>query len=319
MKTTDVLGCVGSATLILMAALWIPLLGPFISLLTPLPFLYYTTKLGVGHGVKLLALALGSVGLLGHWTGHPQAILFAIEFSLLGLLLSELFRKGLSVGKTVVSATAFLLMLGFGFLLYGALRRGMGPWELIRAYLGENLRATFRAYEEMGVVSDNGEAFRQYGQPIIDALLTIFPALMIVGTGFVAWLNVILARPLFRATHLAFPEHFRMERWRAPENLVWVLLASGFALFFTSGGIQFVAINTMIVVTAVYVFHGLSIVVYFLDKYHVPVWVRIGLYLVIVVQQLFLVVLALAGLFDQWINFRRIPWQSNNDLGEEGE
>jgi hypothetical protein len=33
---------------------------------------------------------------------------------------------------------------------------------------------------------------------------------------------------------------------------------------------------------------------------------RIGIYFLIIIQQLFLAVLALAGLFDQWIDFRKI-------------
>jgi uncharacterized protein YybS (DUF2232 family) len=81
---------------------------------------------------------------------------------------------------------------------------------------------------------------------------------------------------------------------------------SGFALFFLSGGIKLIAINVLIVIMAAYLFHGLSIILFFLNKYKIPSWMRIGIYFLIIVQQLFLAVLALAGLFDQWIDFRKI-------------
>lgn len=66
------------------------------------------------------------------------------------------------------------------------------------------------------------------------------------------------------------------------------------------------AVNALIVILAIYLFHGLSIVVFFLNKFHVPSWIRLGIYFLIIIQQLFLIVLTFAGLFDQWIDFRKI-------------
>ena len=58
MKLHDLLGCVGAATILLLASALIPLIGPFFSLVTPLPFLYYSTKLGVRQGVKLVCITI---------------------------------------------------------------------------------------------------------------------------------------------------------------------------------------------------------------------------------------------------------------------
>jgi len=66
------------------------------------------------------------------------------------------------------------------------------------------------------------------------------------------------------------------------------------------------AINALIVLMVIYFFHGLSIVLFFLNKYNVPSWARFGIYFFIVVQQLFFVVLVFGGLFDQWVDFRKM-------------
>jgi uncharacterized protein YybS (DUF2232 family) len=129
---------------------------------------------------------------------------------------------------------------------------------------------------------------------------------MAIGTGFAVWLNVVMAKPIFRAKNLDYPEFIPMGQWRAPEGMVWGIILSGFALFLAEGGIKLIALNAFIVMMTVYLFHGLSILLFFLDKFHVPTWVRIGFYLLIIIQQLFLGLLALAGLFDQWVDFRRI-------------
>ncbi|MFH1243628.1 MAG: YybS family protein [Pseudomonadota bacterium] len=306
MKLTDLLGCVGGATFFLLASAWIPVFGPFLSLLTPLPFLYYSTKLGLYQGIKLAAAAMLAIGLITRLTGYPQIILFGVEFSLLGLALSELMRRRFSLGQTIFFATAFMLVVGWCFLFFISLSKNVGPFEMISEYLQGHLKETIEAYEETGITKENALELEQYAKVFMDIISKIYPSLMIVGTGFAVWLNVIIARPLFRIGHLEYPGFISMDRWQTPESLVWGVIVSGFALFFSSGGITLIAVNVLIVIMVAYLFHGLSIVLFFLNKYNIPSWMRVGIYFLIIIQQLFLVVLALAGLFDQWIDFRKI-------------
>lgn len=306
MRLTDVLGCVGWAAFFLLAPAWIPLFGPFLSLLTPLPFLYYSTKLGLFQGIKLAALSLLAIGLFAKVAGYPQIILFGIEFSILGLALSELMRRKFSIGQTIFLATAFMLLLGMCFLTLTALSKNMGPFEMMLKYLQGHLKETIDAYEETGISKESAVELEAYAKAFMDVISRIYPSLMIVGTAFAVWLNLIIARPLFRMGRLDYPDYIQMDRWQAPEGLIWVVIVSGFALFFSSRGIRLVAINSLIVMMAVYLFHGLSIILFFLNKYNVPAWMRIGIYFLIIIQQLFLVILVLAGLFDQWVDFRKI-------------
>jgi len=307
MKTTDVLGCVGGAAFLLLASAWIPFIGPFFSLLTPLPFLCYATSLGLREGIKLSALAVFTIGLLANFMGQPQVIIFVIEFSIIGIGLSELFRRELPLGQTLLLATVFMLLLGLGLLFFIGLSKNMGPVEMILAYMAEHINATIRVYKDVNVEGGtDAQALETYAKAFMLIISKIYPSLMIIGTGFALWLNVVIAKPLFRLWKLKYPSFEPMDRWQSPEWLVWGVIISGFALFLSSGSIEFLAINALIVILAIYIFHGLSIVLFFLNKYKVPTWIRVGAYVLIMVQQLFFVVLILAGLFDQWADFRRI-------------
>lgn len=306
MKMTDVLGCVGGAAILLLASAWIPLIGPFFSLLAPLPFLCYTTSLGLRDGIKLAAIAVFTIGLLANFMGQPQVFVFVVEFSLIGIGLSELFRRELALGQTLFLATAFMLLVGFGLLFFIGLSKNMGPIEMILGYMGAHLDATVRAYKDANVEGVDATALETYAKAFMLVISRIYPSLMIIGTGFALWLNIVIAKPLFRIFHLRYPKFEPMDRWQSPEWLVWGVIASGFSLFLASGSIEFLAINALIVILAIYLFHGLSIVLFFLNKYRVPTWIRIGAYILIMVQQLFFAVLILAGLFDQWADFRKI-------------
>jgi uncharacterized protein YybS (DUF2232 family) len=303
MEKSDVLGCVGCTAIIFFISAWIPLLGPLLRLLAPLPFLFYATKLGPQEGLKLAAIAIGIIGGIASLAGHPQFILLGIELSALGLVLSELFRRNLGVGQTILLGTAFMILLSLGYLFVIGLSRGMGPLELLLDYLHGQVKAAVDAYKEMGAPIEDVSELEAYAKVFIE---TIYPALIIVGIGFSVWLNVVVSRPVFRMGNLRYPEFGPMDHWRAPDAMIWGVIASGFGLFLFSGSLKSLAANTLLVLMIVYLFQGLSIVLFFFNKYHLPPWVRVGIYLLLFVQQVFMLILAVAGLFDQWLDVRKI-------------
>jgi uncharacterized protein YybS (DUF2232 family) len=306
MKIKDVLGCAGWAALFLLIATLIPFAGPLFSMLAPLPFLFYSSKLGFYGGLKTTLLAVGVIALAAHLAGLPQVVLFCAEFGFLGFVLSELYRRNLTFGYTLFWGTTCMLLLGFLFLFFSALSENMGPLEMLLKYLHTNLKETIEAYKQSGVSEEKAADFQLYGEALINTIGKIYPSLLVIGTGFVVWLNVILSKPLFRMRGIAYPSFAPLEHWRAPDQLIWVLIVAGFALFLLSGSIRLIALNVTIVLMVVYLFQGLSILLFFLNKYHVPAWIRIGVYLLIIFQQIFLGLLAFVGLFDQWIDFRKI-------------
>jgi uncharacterized protein YybS (DUF2232 family) len=147
---------------------------------------------------------------------------------------------------------------------------------------------------------------RQFGALLNNLIAQIYPALIIIGTGFIIWINVVISKPLFRLRGVKYPDLGRADMWSAPEFMIWGVIAAGFSLFFPITVIKFLALNTLIILLVIYAFHGLAIIVFFFNKYHIPFWARLGVYLLIMIQQIFMFVLALAGLFDQWIDFRKI-------------
>jgi uncharacterized protein YybS (DUF2232 family) len=306
MRVTDALGCFGAASVFLFGSVLVPFLGPFLGLLAPLPFLYYASKLGLHEGLKVSCISLVFLGLLSYLTGYWQILFLSIEFCFLGMVVSELFRRGLTIGYTVLWGTAAVLLLGFVALAVMGWSKDMGPLEMVQAYVLENLREAAEVYRRVGGEDTAGGDFQLYIQALGDMILKIYPGLLIIGTGFVVWLNVMISRPLFRVTGVVAPLFGPLDRWQTSERVVWGVIASGFALFLPVGGVQSLAINALIVLLTVYVFQGLSILIFFLIKYRIPLWVRVGIYSLILFQQILLLGLAVVGLFDQWIDFRKL-------------
>lgn len=291
---------------LLLASVWIPIAGPFFSLLTPLPFLYYSAKLGVSQAVKLTCVSILVTGLIAAITRQSQLIFLCFEFSVLGLILSEIFRRKMSIGTSVLLGTCLLLLMGLLVLAVAGLRKNLGPLEMVYAYLLESLEETARIYTQVGADPEKAGAFQETLKALKEVVALIYPSLMIVGSAFVVWLNVIMSRPLFIKRNLEVPDFGALDRWKSPELMVWGLIAAGFSLFLSFSPLRLVAVNALVIMLAIYFFHGLSVLLFYLNKYRVPPWMRVGVYALIVLQQILVVGVTMAGLFDQWIDLRRI-------------
>jgi len=306
MIISDIIGCTGAVIFFLLVSVWVPFIGTLFILLIPLPFLYYLSKSGFGQGWKTGLISLLILSLIARLMGYPHLILFCILLGLVGLIISETFKRGFTIGMTIFWGTVLMLFTGALFLFLVSLSTGTGAIQLIVGYLQTNVDRAIGLYEEMGLDQQTMIQLKQFGALLNNLIAQIYPALIIIAAGFIIWINVVISRPLFRLRGIKYPDLGRADMWYAPEFMVWGVIAAGFSLFFPATGIKFIALNSLIVLIIIYVFHGVAITMFFFNKYNIPPWARFGVYFLIMIQQIFLFVLALAGLFDQWIDFRKI-------------
>jgi uncharacterized protein YybS (DUF2232 family) len=306
MKTANIIGFAGSVILVLSLSLWMPFVGPFFSLIMPLPFLFYFSRLGLKDGLSISAVILILVWILGELLGEPYLIPFCLGFGIVGFIISELFRRQFSIGATVLWGTASMLFIGGVFLVLAAMSKNQGPSDVILGYFQSDVSKTVGIYENSGLDQEKIQQIKQALDLLSKLISRVYPALMVIGTGLAVWINVAISKPLFKTGGMNYPSFGDADKWCSPEYLVWGFIGAGFALFLPATGIRFVAENLLLVLLAIYMFQGLSILIFFFNKYGMPRWARIGIYIFIILQQLFLVLLAAVGLFDQWVDFRKL-------------
>lgn len=306
MKSSDVLGCAGVTLFLLLTSQLIPLAGLLSGLLLPLPFLYYSVKLGRAEGAKVALATFLVLFLITILAGFVRAMFLCAEFGLLGLVLAELYRQKKDIGAVVFWGTVSLVVVGFGFLFVIGLSRHTGPLSLVLDYFRSNLHTSTQGYEQLGLSAESVAKMQNYSRVLNRIIERIYPALVVVGSAIVVWVNVLVSMRLLRARGLSGPEFSPLDRWQAPEKLIWGGIAAGFAFFLPWEGVSFWAVNTLVVLAAVYGFQGLSILQFFLNKARISRPFRMAAYVLILIQQYLLAAMALVGLFDQWFDFRKI-------------
>ena len=164
-----------------------------------------------------------------------------------------------------------------------------------------------RMQEQLGFSKDSLELVKERLPQLIDMTLQLLPGLLFLTFGFIALINILSLRRRFpeRRTEWFAVENFR--DWKAPEPLVWGLIACGFSVFFPVADLaRLIAMNLLLIVGAFYFAQGLAVIAFFFHKNNVPRFLRGITYILIVFQQIFTLMVVGLGLFDLWGDFRRL-------------
>jgi len=95
-------------------------------------------------------------------------------------------------------------------------------------------------------------------------------------------------------------------QWSLPEKLIWAVIAMGACILIPVEPLPKIGINCVLLLIIIYCFQGLSITVFFMNKWKVPILLRSFFYVMIVFQSLGTLVLLFFGIADIWLDFRKL-------------
>lgn len=283
----------------------IPYVGPFVLILTPLPILYYSSRLGRLRGLMVLALSILAAYVILDFAAHHAnlSVLFMIGFT--GVLISEVLKRNFSIEKTILLSSSALFCCGTAFVVYHAFRLDIAPWHMMGTYVARVIEENIKLYAQMNISDEQVQMIRENAPKLTLFFTGIFPALSLSGIVLTVWVNLLAGRRLFQTSGIPFPDFGDLTTWKAPERLVWIVIIAGCMLLVPMEGITVVGMNLLIANGLIYLFQGLAIAAFFFRQKQVPRMFRIFFYGLILVQQYMLIVIIAFGLFDMWVDFRK--------------
>jgi uncharacterized protein YybS (DUF2232 family) len=290
-----------AATLLLfLSGLAVPIAGPFLALLTPQPGLRLVRRTGTAAGALLVAIVAATIGAVA---GSTALSAYGLTFGLITIALPLVLEREWSIEVTVGLVSALVATAG---LAAGAAVASPADWfTAICTGLEQTRDDAVRVYSQAGLPIEVVEQLEHGSARIVELVMRLLPALLLGGVAIVVLLNLELLRRRQRRAGAA-PVFGDLTRWKSPPELVWVLIASGYASFLPSGPLQSLAMNAFVLLAGVYFCQGLVIAQFYMRRWHSPIWVNGLVYLFIVVEWLFATGVTLVGLFDLWADFRRL-------------
>jgi hypothetical protein len=279
-----------------------PILGVFLSLLSPVPFVLL--RLRHGAASLLLALLLTTLALAG-LSAPAQGLAFVLEFGIPSLFLAEGLRRRSRPELTVAGVAALLTLGGLGVLVLAS-----DHWRqplLAMSQHVERLLADMEAVTARLGLTPEGAAPLGASPTLRTFLLTAFPGMFYAGSLLTAAGYLILLQALMRGWPAQLggsaPEPLR---WELPEPLVWGFIGAGLLYLTGWPGLQAVGMNLLIVLVGLYFLQGLGIAALLFQRFHLPRALGALSVLLLLFQPLLTLVVAGVGLFDVWFAFRRL-------------
>ena len=294
------------------AVLFFPPLGALIGVLAPAPLIFVYLQRGQVVGLILMGLVFIVLMLLA---GPAQAMLFAAEYVVMATILAETVKAQLTMDKCIFLSALGSMVLAtfFLFVLFG------GETSLIEFFQQQIMKhfdLSMEALKSMGENQADLDSMQEAFEETSRMFASAYPAFIMVGTLITAAVNFFLVR--FIWVKLYGKTLFRQEKFSElvlPDFLIWALILSSASLFFIGSSIGALGINLFALVMLVYFFQGLAVTVHILKrkKAHFVLWGLV--FLMIVIQPILMGFVIGLGVFDIWVDFRKIR-KINTEISE---
>ena len=255
---------------------------------------------GVGGTAHATAATVGAAGALGGLLGGPVALGFVALAGAPAVMAVGLLRGAWRLEAVMAGAVAMTVAGGFVLALW--YEPNLGVW---RQGLADTWSASFDSslaiYRDFGMSADALGELEAARTEIADRIGAMLPALVLLGIASWWLLAIGVSR---RWT--GWPQLFMLSRWQAADWMIWVLIASGFALFLLPVDLGGLATNLFVLALACYFAQGLAIVSYFLHRVGLPRPLRVATFAVIGMQYLAAALVVALGVFDLWGDFRNL-------------
>ena len=299
-------GSVATLTLFL-AYVMFPLVGMLPGLFTPFPAIYYALKSGRTTGTAIVVVTAAVMAIMGE---AALTLFFILQSGVISLALPAF----LTTGRRGARAIAYTVAINLGAILllaavYGV-TQGVNPHTQALKVIATSISQVGALYEQVGVKGEELKALQEGMQQAGTLIGRVYPSLLVVSLAFIVGLNLVVLTK-FSARLPGLPALGDFKSFKNPEQLVWVLIAAGFAMLLPNQQVATAALNVLVVTVSLYFLQGMAVIGHFFTRFAVPKFVRVIFYILLTLQPYLVVAIAALGLFDIWGDFRSPKKQEN--------
>jgi uncharacterized protein YybS (DUF2232 family) len=302
-----------ASALMFLAGAVVPLAGGVVMLFAPAPLLGYAV--GFSHAQWRISAAVAlSAALIAVGGGIAAATAYLVSFGLAAVVICYMLERRQPFELIVFSASAAVLLAG----TVAALAFAGSPAALVHVIHNELVAGMMRGqafYKKLGINTALPPDTQVY---IVQTVMRLMPALIGLLCGLTMLLNLaVFWRLGGKQQRVGYTLFGDLARWSAPEWLIWLLLASGFGWFIPLPVLATIALDCFICTLGVYFCQGLAIMTFYFKQLGMPLVARVLIYFVTVAQPVLTALVGAAGVFDLWVDFRRLksPNAAARNLG----
>ncbi len=284
-----------------------PLLFGWLNGLLAVPVFYLFNAKGLTSGIQQLRISLLIAGIVALLMQRLEIFFFSLTLVPLGY---ALFKSVAARDSAAVSGGKGIVVLGLTWIffwgIFGAVS-GTNPYNSLLEALDTGFQQSLKFYasNEAGLSQDTVYALQQVTSGMKQVIPNLLPGLLAAALVMTVWINMVFSNALIaRLCNCDFPWG-KYSTWKLPEHLVWAPIA-GIAIML-AGYLQYVGGWLVLLSGLLYFFQGLAVCIALQERWNIPIFIRVLLYFVLVIQSYGVLILTFLGMSDVWFNLRQIP------------
>jgi len=295
----------------LLPGLHITVFGLFYGLV-PLLVFYYLCRYGRNTGGKYILYGAFIALFAGAFLQITSQILLAMTLVPTGYILA---RSVIQEESPPLAGIKGFAVLSISWLLVSvmvAVTEGSHPYSMLLLSTNQGMDEALKLYQENEKPSPESlYLLTQTFSQIKERLSQLMPAILTSIALVTVWLTMVLGNRLLSKNtgQSPWPEY---QYWQLPDKLIWSGIAAAVLALLPLPILRAIGFNLLLIASVIYCFQGLSIVLFFLNKWKAPLFIRSLLYVIIVFQSLGTLFLSVIGLADVWFDFRHRSSQDSN-------
>lgn len=283
-------------------------------MLLPLMTFFLFGRFGNFTGKRLLLTGAAIALAVDLFLGNFDLFLFSSGMLLPGVVLHRSAERG---EEPCLSGLKGFLALTGGWLVAVAIVAVGSEISLYSQMLHALDQAITEALEQYrqsdGMTADTLAVIETTLSQMKVIIPIILPGILGSIALFVTWATMVLGNILLERTS-GFKAWPIFRQWTLPEKLIWAVIVMAGCILIPVEPLPKLGVNCIILLVIIYCLQGLSITVFFMNKWKVPILLRSFFYVMIVFQSLGTLVLLFFGIADIWLDFRKLktPVASEN-------
>ncbi len=291
--------------LFVFCAAFIPFLGSFCLILFPMIIFSLATINGEFKTATAFFISGMVLFIFFLFLNQGNPLIPIATMGLTGLLIARLATQNKSVEKVIAYPALLIIAAICFYFIYSGYTQSIHPWQFVQKYVASIIDANIKLYSQLPLAKEDIDFIKSNQQNITVGFTLIFPSLIAIISIFIVWLNVVIGKNALSNAGILRPNLTMLAGWKAPDFFIWIFIISGGLNFIPNEDINFIGLNSFLIICFIYLLQGFAIVSFIFQSKNVPIYFRFLFYFFIAVQQFLMIPIATAGLFDIWVDFRK--------------